>query len=79
MTDRGVEDIRYLPWEAKRPRKIKPLRLEPPPILQIWQLEPQHCRWPVNDDPYEFCGATKVRGHSYCVTHLKMAYYRKGG
>ena len=34
-----ADDIRYLPWEGKRPRKIRPLRHEPPPPLTIERLE----------------------------------------
>lgn len=71
-----IDDIRYLPWENKRPRKIRPLRHEPPPPLTIERLEPHHCRWPLGKFPYYFCGEAKVELHSYCVTHLKLAYKR---
>lgn len=51
----------------------------PPPVPAIDQrsdapvalldLEPHHCRWPVRDAPYAFCGSQKMDGSSYCDPH----------
>jgi GcrA cell cycle regulator len=35
----------------------------------ILDLEPHHCRWPIQDAPYAFCGGTKQDGSSYCPYH----------
>lgn len=36
----------------------------------ILDLEPHHCRWPVNDAPFMFCGDAKRDGSSYCTRHF---------
>lgn len=75
MTDRAVDDIRYLPWEAKRPQK--PKRRPALPGLTIWQLQDHHCRWPIGEDPpYRFCGTDKQPGQPYCAEHTKLAFKR---
>ncbi len=42
----------------------------------LFDLEPHHCRWPVNDAPYMFCGDTKRDGSSYCQRHFGVAHNR---
>ena len=73
-TDRAVDDIRYLPWENKRPpkRQRKPLVR----LITICDLEPHHCRWPTSGPPWAFCGEPKAEGRPYCVDHTRIAYHK---
>tara|TARA_R100000655_G_scaffold91566_1_gene132320 strand:+ start:114 stop:344 length:231 start_codon:yes stop_codon:yes gene_type:complete len=42
--------------------------------VTLLDLEPDSCRWPVNDgDPYLFCAAPRVAGSSYCACHAARA------
>ncbi len=55
----------------------------PPPVPAIDQqsdnpvtlldLEPHHCRWPVQDAPYLFCADAKQDGSSYCSRHFSTS------
>ena len=47
-----------------------------PLAVAFIQLEPQHCRWPVNSDQpgYWSCGAKHIDGCSYCARHARIAY-----
>jgi GcrA cell cycle regulator len=56
-------------------------RSEPIPVLDsksdapvtLFDLEPHHCRWPVQDAPYLFCADTKQDGSSYCSRHFGVS------
>ena len=75
------------PKAARKPRtRSTPFRMqdtatEPLPIMDqrsdapvaLLDLEPHHCRWPVNDAPYMFCAAAKQDGSSYCGHHDQVA------
>jgi len=58
-----------------RPASVSKLQLTPrpkprPAKLRIWQLEPNECRWPIDDIvPYFFCAKPKLSGSSYCLDH----------
>jgi GcrA cell cycle regulator len=61
----------------------KPPPLEPPPSnpVALFDLKPEHCRWPLwNDDVAEklFCGAVKADGSAYCSYHEHKAFVRRG-
>jgi hypothetical protein len=50
-------------------KKKKP-QVEPLAGVIFDDLEPEMCRWILNDEsPFRFCGATKLAGKSYCSTH----------
>lgn len=47
-----------------------------PIAVTFMQLEPHHCRWPVNGEDAQmlFCAAPKSGQHSYCPRHCRLAY-----
>lgn len=45
--------------------------------VQLLDLEPHHCRWPVGEPTTGFCGCNKVPGLSYCASHAARAYNGK--
>ena len=55
-------------WEALKAQMAA--RPDVGRITNILDLEPHHCRWPVGDGPFAFCGDRKVPGKSYCAGHL---------
>ena len=67
--------------ERHTPFRPPALKTEPLPLMDqqsdapvtLLDLEPHHCRWPVSDAPYAFCGATKQDGSSYCGHHHRVA------
>jgi GcrA cell cycle regulator len=77
------------PKSVRKPRLVnhgcyfKTTSDTPPPVPAIDQrseapvalldLEPHHCRWPVRDAPYAFCGDTKQDGSSYCGHHFGVS------
>jgi hypothetical protein len=61
--------------EGRRKRR-KPVAAatvtEPAEPVQILDLLPHHCRWPVTPDrPWGFCGRQQMAGSSYCVEHAR--------
>lgn len=69
-----------------KPRKAKavipaPVVAKPIPTpsvgsVELLELSPWHCRWPVEDEPTRFCGGVSVFGRSYCADHMLRAYRR---
>lgn len=64
-------------------RKLKPIPLPKPkptptsvvPLhVALLDLQPQHCRWPVGEEPFASCGITKQTGSSYCPYHHGIAF-----
>lgn len=63
-----------------RPPPAQPTHAPPPesvwfpllghPPVEIYDLEPHHCRWPVTGG---FCGCHKMLGSAYCATHATIA------
>lgn len=41
--------------------------------VALLDLEPHHCRWPVQDVPYLFCADAKQDGSSYCSYHFGVS------
>ena len=56
--------------EEKPPPPPKPRR------LTLLQLREHHCRWPVEDNPFRFCGAYRQSGASYCRYHQDKAHVK---
>jgi hypothetical protein len=60
---------------------------EAPPLqpvgIDLFDLEPGQCRWPVSENPTLFCGApisrTPVHKCSWCREHNRLGYVRSGG
>lgn len=45
--------------------------------LQMANLKPNQCRWPIGDpdsDNFHFCGETVFTGKPYCYEHCRQAY-----
>ena len=45
--------------------------------LQMANLKPNQCRWPIGDpdsDSFHFCGETVFGGKPYCYEHCRQAY-----
>ncbi len=66
------------PFAKQRP-SMPPLPLPVPPVTDVarvafMDLEPHHCRWPINEPVTGFCGCDKVPGLSYCQTHAARAF-----
>jgi hypothetical protein len=40
--------------------------------ISLVDLEPHHCRYPLGDGPFLFCGLNKTDGSSYCETHFQL-------
>jgi GcrA cell cycle regulator len=48
-----------------------------PDLLRIMDLQPHHCRWPLNNalgGEFYFCGARTSGAKPYCETHCAVAY-----
>jgi len=48
-----------------------------PGLLRIMDLQPHHCRWPLNNalgGDFYFCGARTSGAKPYCETHRAVAY-----
>ena len=46
-------------------------------VKSLFDLEPHHCRWPVDVDGQEwpgYCGDKKIIGLSYCAVHSRRAW-----
>lgn len=45
-----------------------------PRFIDLLDLEPNDCRWPIGLElPFKFCACPKKRGSSYCFTHANEA------
>ena len=45
--------------------------------LQMANLKPNQCRWPIGDpdsENFHFCGETVFTGKPYCYEHCRQAY-----
>ena len=52
----------------------RPLAAEVALVASVVDLEARHCRWPVGEPFAGFCGASSVKGRSYCARHSARAY-----
>ena len=64
---------------AFRGRPMEALPLPAQPVTDVarvafMDLEPHHCRWPINEPVTGFCGCDKVPGLSYCAGHAARAF-----
>jgi GcrA cell cycle regulator len=73
---------RVVTQEKKPPAPPEP-ELEPQPPkprrLTLLQLREHHCRWPVEDNPFRFCGAYRSSGETYCAYHRDKAHVKPRG
>ena len=75
--------------DSRRPRQFVPKPPAPPPKpvppppppgapkmrrLKLVELKPHHCRWPIADAPFLFCGADAAE--VYCPFHQRIARVR---
>lgn len=45
--------------------------------VALLELENHHCRYPLGDrSPFQFCGAQKVPGSSYCDHHDQLCWVK---
>jgi len=44
--------------------------------VELVDLEPHQCRWPLGDGPFLFCGAPKDGERVYCAHHAAKAFYK---
>ena len=59
----------------KTPKPSEPPRLRVPPRgTPLFKLLPHHCRWPLGDSPFKFCGAVRATPWPYCAKHCRLAY-----
>ncbi len=64
--------VRSFKHTATEPTLTIVENLDPSLHVKLLDLEPHHCRWPVEDRLY--CGAPRIaRGHSYCSIHAVVA------
>jgi GcrA cell cycle regulator len=50
-------------------------------LIDMLDLKPRECRWPLGDpreENFGFCGAAGVPGLPYCADHAKAAYQAAG-
>lgn len=68
--------------QSDKPRltfsRPKPQEIELPPdqspcAVTFLQLAAHHCRWPIGDSPFMYCGARRDDG-SYCLRHHRISY-----
>jgi GcrA cell cycle regulator len=66
---------------APNPYRSAPLpTVAPTPLgLNIFELEAKHCRWPVGDGPFSFCGHERRAGSSYCWYHERLSHTTSSG
>lgn len=57
-------------------RPLPPPRVDdlPPLVASLVELEPHHCRWPLGDRAFAWCGRDRVAGKPYCERHAAVAY-----
>jgi GcrA cell cycle regulator len=61
------------PPPEPEPQPPKPRR------LTLLQLGERHCRWPIEDNPFRFCGAYRSSGETYCAYHRDKAHVKPRG
>lgn len=69
---------------SNQKRRITVQEQSLPPTLAtgsvaLLDLEPHHCRWPVQDVPYLFCADAKIDSSSYCGYHFGVSKRGGGG
>lgn len=73
-----VEDKKPIKTASKKTKKDLALHeLLIQHALQMANLKPNQCRWPIGDpdsDNFHFCGETVFTGKPYCYEHCRQAY-----
>ncbi len=44
-----------------------------PLVASLVDLQSHHCRWPIGDHDFAFCGRPRLEGRPYCEHHLRRA------
>jgi hypothetical protein len=44
------------------------------PGVSVMDAKVEHCRWPIGESPWRFCGEPAVAPHSWCREHAKKVY-----
>jgi GcrA cell cycle regulator len=76
----AVKEIAKTPIKTASKKTKKDLALHELLIqhaLQMANLKPNQCRWPIGDpdsDNFHFCGETVFAGKPYCYEHCRQAY-----
>ena len=70
-----------VPAQIAQPLEATPKAATPAPddlsrSVGLLDLTPFHCRWPLGESPFRFCGEAAIAGRSYCQTHHQIAYSR---
>jgi hypothetical protein len=66
-------------WKATEPKVDVPLPDIPEVVLEprniaLADLEPHHCRYPVETDPFLFCGHQRDGDEPYCPAHCRLCF-----
>jgi GcrA cell cycle regulator len=60
--------------KGKKPREAAWNALPGSSPVELVDLEPHHCRWPIGaDSPFLYCAQHRHQGSSYCEAHALMA------
>jgi GcrA cell cycle regulator len=68
-----IRNARLEPAVQAKPLPLPVLDSKSDAPVTLLDLEPHHCRWPVSDAPFMFCGGAKQDGSSYCEYHADIA------
>lgn len=64
--------VRRTPFRVSEVLPAPAIDTPPATGVSLFDLQSHHCRWPVGDAPYVFCGAMKVDGR-YCASHVRLS------
>ncbi|MBO7645164.1 MAG: hypothetical protein J6S57_02565 [Alphaproteobacteria bacterium] len=73
--DVQLNDIKPASKKTKKDLALHELLVQH--ALQMANLKPNQCRWPIGDpdsDNFHFCGETVFSGKPYCYEHCRQAY-----
>jgi GcrA cell cycle regulator len=45
-----------------------------PALITVLDLKAHHCRYPIGEGPFHFCGMSKLDGIPYCAAHARIAF-----
>lgn len=51
----------------------------PDGLITVLDLQKHHCRFPLGEAPYHFCGVQKREGFPYCAEHVAVTHNREVG
>jgi len=70
-----IKEIKTASKKTKKDLALHELLIQH--ALQMANLKPNQCRWPIGDpdsDNFHFCGETVFSGKPYCYEHCRQAY-----